>query len=207
MRDDPSVIDLVSRANSGDRTAWDQLVDRYAPLVWGICRRFRLSRADADDVGQGVWLRLVEQLPTIRDPAALPGWLATTTRRECLRVVRTGQRRDEHERPLSPDTAAALARRDASEADLPEAELLEFERRAALREALASVPAHCQQLLLLLIQDPPLPYAEIGARLQLPIGSIGPNRGRCLAALRRCPAITALIDVGSAGEETQHVAR
>src|SRR5450432_3784093 len=101
MHDDPSVIDLVTRANHGDKTAWDQLVERYAPLVWSIGRRYRLSRQDAEDVGQGVWLRLVEYLPTLREPAALPGWLATTTHRECLRVLRIGQRREEHERPLS----------------------------------------------------------------------------------------------------------
>lgn len=158
-------------------------------------------------MGQGVWLRLVEQLATFREPAALPGWISTTARRECMRVVRTGQRREEHERPLVSGTWADLARRGVREADLPEAELLEYECRAVLREALASVPPHCQQLLLLLIEDPPLPYAEIGARLQLPIGSIGPNRGRCLAALRRCPALSALIDDSSTGEEARHVAR
>jgi RNA polymerase sigma factor (sigma-70 family) len=207
MRDDPSVIDLVSRANNGDAAAWDQLVERYAPLVWSICRRYRLSRPDTDDVGQGVWLRLVEHLPALREPAAVPGWLATTTHRECLRVLRISQRRDQHERPLPPDSAAELARHGASGAELPEAGLLEAERQAALREALASLPARCRQLLLLLVADPPLSYAEISARLQLPVGSIGPNRGRCLEALRRSPALTALTDAGSTGEEAQHVAR
>jgi RNA polymerase sigma factor (sigma-70 family) len=204
MHDDPSVIDLVTRANHGDKTAWDQLVERYAPLVWSIGRRYRLSRQDAEDVGQGVWLRLVEYLPTLREPAALPGWLATTTHRECLRVLRIGQRREEHERQLSPDTAANLAQFGA---DLPEAEFLEAERMAALRDALASLPARCQELLLLLIADPPVPYAEISARLRLPIGGIGPSRGRCLNALRQAPAMTALIEAGTADEEAQHVAR
>jgi RNA polymerase sigma factor (sigma-70 family) len=205
MRDDPVVIDLVGRANDGDRTAWDQLVERYAPLVWSICHRHRLTRPDADDVGQGVWLRLVEHLPTIREPGGLPSWFAATTRRECLRVMRAGQRRDQHEGPLSPDTAAEVTALGAIGAEPPEAELLEAELHAALREALASLPQRCQQLLLLLIQDPPLPYAEIGARLQLPVGSIGPNRGRCLDALRRSPALAAL--TGITGEEAQHVAR
>jgi len=67
--------------------AWDALVERYAPLIWSICRLHRLGRADADDVGQSVWLRLIGQLDRVRDPAALPGWLATTTRRECVRVL------------------------------------------------------------------------------------------------------------------------
>jgi DNA-directed RNA polymerase specialized sigma24 family protein len=86
MRDDPSVILLVTRARAGDQQAWNALVERYAPLVWSICRRYQLGGADASDAGQNVWLRLVDQLGKIRDPAALPGWLATTTRRECNRV-------------------------------------------------------------------------------------------------------------------------
>ena len=86
MRADSVVIDLVAAARDGDKQAWDALVERYAPLVWSICRRHRLGRADADDVAQSVWLRLVDQLDRVREPAALPGWLATTTRRECIRV-------------------------------------------------------------------------------------------------------------------------
>ena len=89
VRDDPVVIDLVTRARKGDKQAWDALVERYAPLIWSICRSHRL--ADADDAVQNVWLRLVDQLDTVRDPAALPGWLATTTRRECLRVLRAAR--------------------------------------------------------------------------------------------------------------------
>ena len=88
MHDGSSVGDLVARARNGDKQAWDALVERYAPLVWSICRQHRLDGADAADVGQNVWLKLVEQLDRIRDPAALPGWLATTTRRECWRVLR-----------------------------------------------------------------------------------------------------------------------
>ena len=90
-RDDPTVTDLVTRARNGDKQAWDALVERYAPLIWSICRRHRLGGADAEDVGQNVWLQLVDQLDTIRDPAALPGWLATTTRRECGRVLRAAR--------------------------------------------------------------------------------------------------------------------
>jgi RNA polymerase sigma factor (sigma-70 family) len=207
MRDDPAVIDLVDRARAGDKTAWDQIVERYAPLVWSICRQHRLSRPDADDVGQGVWLRLVEHLPALAEPAALPGWLATTTRRECLRVLHVGQRRDSHERPLPPGATADLGGLGQPQAGAPEAELLEVELQAALRAALASLPAHCQQLLTLLIADPPLPYAEISNRLKLPVGSIGPNRGRCLDALRRSPALAALIETDPTGQEAPHVAR
>ena len=206
MRDDPVVVDLVSRARDGDKAAWDQIVARYAPLVWSICHQYSMTRPDIDDVGQGVWLRLVEHLPALREPAALPGWITTTTRRECVRVLRAGQRRERYESPLPPGVQADLAGPDQLLAGSPEAELLEIELQAALRDALAALPERCQQLLALLIADPPLPYAEIGSRLALPVGSIGPNRSRCLAALRRSPALAALIGAGTSGEEAEHVA-
>src|SRR5260370_21014755 len=88
VRDDPTVITLVNRAAAGDAAAWNEIVERYAPLVWSICLRFRLDRYDADDVGQSVWLLLVDNLGSLREPAALPGWLGKTTRNECLRVLR-----------------------------------------------------------------------------------------------------------------------
>ena len=82
MRDAPAVTDLVTQATNGDKPAWDALVDRYTPLIWAICQRRRLSRADASDVGQAVWLQAADQLATAGDPATLAGWLATTTQRE-----------------------------------------------------------------------------------------------------------------------------
>ena len=90
--DDSIVIDLVASARDGDAQAWDALVERYAPLIWSICRKYRLDGADADDVGQTVWLQLVNQLGKIREPAALAGWLATTTRRECCASRARGTR-------------------------------------------------------------------------------------------------------------------
>src|SRR5262245_6226737 len=91
-RDDLVVTGLVTRARNGDRRAWDALVDRYAPLVWSICRRHRLAAADAQDAAQTVWLNLVQHLDSLRDPTALPGWLATATRRECGRILRAARR-------------------------------------------------------------------------------------------------------------------
>ena len=85
MRDDPYVVTLVARAAAGDQTAWAEIVERYAPLIWSICRRYRLGRPDAEDVGQAVWLHLADHLHKLRDPVALPGWLATTARRIVLR--------------------------------------------------------------------------------------------------------------------------
>ena len=91
-RGDPVVTGLVTRARNGDRQASGRAVDRYAPLVWSICRRHRLEAADAQDAAQTVWLTLVDHLDSLRDPAALPGWLATTTRRECGRILRAARR-------------------------------------------------------------------------------------------------------------------
>src|SRR5580704_19098754 len=131
---DPAVTDLVRRARNGDEQAWNALVERYATLVWSICRRHRLGDGDAEDVAQSVWLLLVDQLGKIRDPAALPGWLATVTRRECLRVLNKAQvphaARHEPDAENIPD----------GEAETIERVLLAAERYAALREAFTRLP-------------------------------------------------------------------
>src|SRR5271167_19621 len=125
MRSDPVVTDLVIRARNGDKQAWDALVERYAPLIWSICRRHRLAGADGDDVGQSVWLRLVDQLDKIRDPAALPGWLATTTRPECGRVVRAARG------PHAVACALHAENIPDEQAEAAEQELLATERHTA----------------------------------------------------------------------------
>jgi len=192
MRDDVMVTELVIRARDGDKQAWDALVERFAPLIWSLCCRHRLGRQDAEDVGQTVWLQLVDQLDKIRDPAALPGWLATAIRRECLRVLRTARgphvARNELDAETIPDDRAPLA----------DQELLMAERHAALREAFAHLPPYGQQLIALLMEDPPVPYTQIAARLGIPVGSIGPTRRRFLDKLRRHPAIADLIDAEGA---------
>jgi RNA polymerase sigma factor (sigma-70 family) len=179
MRDDPSVIALVSRASAGDQMAWDEIVERYAPLVWSICMRYRLERHDIDDVNQSVWLLLVEKIGGLREPAALPGWLATTTQRECLRVLRAARRHDHAELPavdqLPPDPDAVMI----------DQEILAAERDAAVRAAFAELPRSCRDLLALMISDPPCHYADISSRLGIAVGSIGPTRSRCLARLRQ----------------------
>jgi RNA polymerase sigma factor (sigma-70 family) len=180
-----AVTGLVIRARNGDKQAWDALVDRYAPLIWSICRKHRLDDADTDDVAQSVWLRLVDQLDKIRDPAALPGWLATTTRRECGRILRTA--RGPHPAGYPPDTQGIPDQQGVT----AEEELLAAEAHAALREAVSHLPPRDRQLIAALTQDPPLRYAEISAKLGIPVGSIGPVRRRCLAKIRRHPAIAA----------------
>jgi RNA polymerase sigma factor (sigma-70 family) len=182
----PPVAGLVAGARNGDRQAWDALVARYAPLIWSICRRHAISGPAAEDVAQHVWLHLVQSLAELRDPAALPGWIATTTRRECGRLRRA--------QPLTADDAQLLENLPDQYAATVEHQLLMAERHATLRAAVARLPLPLQRLLALLAADPPLPYAEISARLGIPVGSIGPNRRRSLARLRRDPAIAALIN-------------
>ena len=187
MRDDPTVVALVTRAAGSDPAAWNEIVERYAPLVWSICARFQLIGSDREDVAQNVWLLLVEQLGKLREPAALPGWLATTTRRECLRVVAAARKSER----LGTGLDDALQFVDNTIID---EEILMAERNAAVRAAFAELPPRCQHLLAMLTKDPPVPYAEISATLQIPVGSIGPKRARCLERMRKSSALAGLGD-------------
>jgi RNA polymerase sigma factor (sigma-70 family) len=206
VRDNPVVIDLVTRAATGDKHAWDALVERFSPLMWSICRQYRLADPDAQDVSQKVWLQLVDQLGTIRDPAALPGWLATVTRRECLQVLSAAHR------CVTAGYLTDIQNIADDQSGAADDELLAAERHAALREAFAALPPSGQQLIALLLQDPPITYAEVSDRLGIPIGSIGPTRRRCVDKLRHHPAVAALInaDTDPANQMTgahQHAAK
>ncbi|WP_236790946.1 RNA polymerase sigma factor [Amycolatopsis sp. GM8] len=180
MRDDPGVVDLVLRARDGDDKAWDGIVERYAPLIWSVCRRYGLGGSDADDIAGSVWLRLVEHLATLQEPAALAGWLARVAQRECLQALRIRKRTVAVDDP-EPDSGPLGL----------DGDLLVAERRHALRTAFAELPVRCRELLGLLFAEPPVPYLEIAAALGLPVGAIGPNRRRCLDRLRRSPVLAA----------------
>jgi RNA polymerase sigma factor (sigma-70 family) len=193
---------LLAAANDGDQAAWDVIVDRYAGLVVGVARRYRLGDADLADVSQTVWLRLVEHLGSLRDPDALPGWLVTTTRNECVRVLRGAGRM------VPVDEVDGLPAVGDAADDVADG-LLRAERQEAVRAALCSLPVRCRELFGLLLRDPPLGYDVIGQRLGMPHGSIGPTRGRCLNRLRAHPAVAALLAGpdeplgGAAGPETR----
>jgi RNA polymerase sigma factor (sigma-70 family) len=189
VRGQDSTAELVRQAKGGDERAWQDLVDRYARLVWSVCRNHRLADADAADVSQTVWLRLVEHLPQLRDPAALPSWLVTTAKRECLRVVATTARRWELGQPTEPDR---LERADEHTVEVDQM-LLAEERAVALRAGLAELDSVCQELLRRLAMDPPQSYKQISLQLGRPVGSIGPTRERCLKRLRRTSPVAALI--------------
>lgn len=168
--------ELVRRAASGDARAWEALVARYERLVWSVARSHRLDDADAADVFQTTWLRLLEHLDDLRNPDALSGWLATTARNECLRTLRQQSRQIPTEDDQMPEQSTS--------AEL-DAQLLADERDAALWRAFATLAPRCQALLRMLACDPPPTYEDISAALDMPVGSIGPTRGRCLQSLRR----------------------
>jgi RNA polymerase sigma factor (sigma-70 family) len=166
--------ELLARAAEGDQEAWDALVDRFSQMVWSIARGFRLDDATAKDVTQTVWLRLVENLDRIADPERLPGWLATTCRREALRVkgVRERMIPTEFEYDIADETPSL------------EAMLVEDEQAREVLVAFEALSEDCRQLLRLLCTDPPLSYEEIAEIVGRPIGSLGPTRSRCLDRLK-----------------------
>jgi RNA polymerase sigma factor (sigma-70 family) len=166
---------LLARAARGDQRAWDTLVDQHTTLLYAVARSFRLDAADAGDVVQTTWLRLVEHLDRIEDPTRLVGWLVTTARREALRVLRRGGR----ERPAVEDSV--LDRAD--DAEPVDAALLTDERNRALWTAYRQLPERCRQLLRVAVWEPRA-YDEISVALGMPVGSIGPTRRRCLTRLR-----------------------
>jgi RNA polymerase sigma factor (sigma-70 family) len=185
---DPSVTELVMRARKGDQQAWQALIGRFSPLVRSVCRRYQLSQADAEDVAQTVWMQLFNQLGGLCEPAALPGWLSTTAWRECSRVRRVNDRAT-RESEADPDLDSIPDQLGVT----ADHALLAAERDSAVHAAFSRLPFGGQQLLSLLLADPPVPYAEISTRLGVAVGTIGPARSRCLKRLRRDPAIADLL--------------
>jgi len=185
---DAGAGELVHAAAAGDQSAWDKLVDRFSGLVWSVARSFRLGDADAADVTQVTWLRLVEHLHRIEDGDRIGAWLATTARREALRLIR------QQGRVVTFDDDAVLDELAPQDVPEPAQRLLAAERDAALWAALDGISPRCQHLLRVLVADPPPSYEEISAALDMPIGSIGPTRARCLEHLRRHAARVGITD-------------
>jgi len=174
---DTSAGDLVRAAAAGDARAWRALVDRFGGLVWSIARSNGVDRLDAADVVQTVWLRLVDNLDRLREPDRVGGWLASTARHESIRVSRQRQR-------SVPTADPAVLDHGAGTDDDPSGGILRRERDAALWQLVGGLPDRCQDLLELLMADPPVTYAQVATGLGIPVGSIGPTRQRCLRTLR-----------------------
>jgi len=185
------LADLVKASLDRDEQAWQELVRRFAGLVCFVIRHYRMSAADTQDVSQMVWLRLVEHLGAIREPAALPGWLTTATRHECERYLRVNGRSV----AMDPTIMREVDR--AGGPDVDEL-LLAAERRRALLDGLAELAPPHRQLLMMLTADPPYSYAEISRALDIAVGSIGPTRRRVLEKLRQTEAVRAYLSTDGA---------
>jgi RNA polymerase sigma factor (sigma-70 family) len=171
------VAELVRGAAEGDQEAWERLIDQYSRLIWSIALDFKLPESDAADVVQTTWLRLLEHIDRIEHPDRVGSWLAATARNACLRSLAARKRVVPSEDDVELNGAAP---------HVPEIDerLLADERDQTVRDALSRLPRRWQRLLEMLMADPPASYADISDELELPIGSIGPTRRRCLARLR-----------------------
>jgi RNA polymerase sigma factor (sigma-70 family) len=184
FEDESQVVDLeiarlVRRAAAGDKQAWDGLVNQFSRLIWSITRDFKLVESDAADVVQTTWMRLIEHIDRIEHPERIRAWLASTARNECLRSLAARKRLV----LVDGDDYGPLNTPTGHEPEVDEA-LLAEERAEIVRQAMTRLPHRWQRLMEMLMADPPASYAEISGELGLPVGSIGPTRGRCLAKLR-----------------------
>lgn len=170
-----SVADLVEAARHRERGAWEELVTRYGGLVRRVVSTYRLQQADAADAVQNTWLRALERLDSVRDPERLGGWLATTADRECLALLRRSHREIPDER-AGGECAAVVPG--------PEAVVVGEEARQAVDDAVAGLTGRRQRLVHALFFEPELAYVEVSERVGIPVGSIGPTRGRALRNLR-----------------------
>lgn len=178
----PGPIELLAAAERGDRAAWRELVARYTPTVWAVARSHRLDRADAADVVQNTWLSLLENMNRIHNPAGLAAWLATTARRHSLRLLAARRRA----------TPVDVARLDGEPADPCDIAVLRDVTNASLWRAFTRLSERCQRVLRVLVHSPEMSYEQVAVAVGIPVGSIGPTRGRCLAELRRKASLSGL---------------
>ncbi|WP_345415078.1 sigma-70 family RNA polymerase sigma factor [Pseudonocardia xishanensis] len=167
------VADVVRRAAGGDESAWHRLVEDFSSLVWSVALRQGLGRADAGEAVQMTFLRLVENLAKLREPEALGGWLATTARREAWRVARRASKELPTENALDAESTEPS----------PEEQAVSTDRARTVRRAFGELPERCARLLELVVVLA-LPYTQVASMLDMPMGSIGPTRARCLERLR-----------------------
>jgi len=175
------VAELVGRAGAGEQTAWAELVSRFGGMIAATGRRYRLTSADIAELQQTTWLRLVENMHRIEQPERVGGWLATTARRESLQILR----RSAKYRSGADQMLANMADKHLPD---PDARPIAEEREVVVRAAWDRLKPRCQQLLSLIVTDNPMGYKDLSALLQMPIGSIGPTRARCLEHLRKLVA-------------------
>lgn len=181
----PTTTTLVQRCLQGDAGAWSMLVERYARLVHAVPVRHGLTPAEVDDVGQEVFLALAQNLHDIEDPERLPGWLVTTARRLSWRAIQRRRQEENIDTQEGQTSDGGKLMPIVAPMPTPEDLLKTWGRQEALGQGLSRLQPRCRDLLTLLFLDENEPsYDEISGRLDLPKGSIGPTRNRCLQQLR-----------------------
>jgi RNA polymerase sigma factor (sigma-70 family) len=168
--------DQFRRWLDGESTALDELVRTLTPVLWQVVRAYGLDRHRAEDVVQTTWLTLVRKRDMIEDPQAVSSWLTTTARREAWRVSRAGAR-------LVPVEDEELTQ-DTDVSPGVDGDVVDADERARLWSKVGELSDRCQRLLRIIAFDDRPDYAGIARDLDMPMGSIGPTRGRCLAKLK-----------------------
>jgi RNA polymerase sigma factor (sigma-70 family) len=166
--------DLLRSVAQGDSIAWTLLIRRFEPMVQAVARGYRLQDADSHDIVQRTWLRLLERHAQLRNPDGLGAWLATTARRECLRLLRNQARQ-------APISDAELIDDPGSDTEETVTDLVIVKQAQALIDCL---PGRSRMLMRALFDEDPPGYRELARRTGIPIGSIGPTRARALRQLR-----------------------
>jgi RNA polymerase sigma factor (sigma-70 family) len=170
------MADLLDAARGGSEEALGQITAELSPMLWHVARAAGLGADDAEDVVQTAWERLLSHLADIRVPQALIGWLVVTTKHEAWRIRSSGRRQrpaDQEWLTALPDHAAGI-----------EEQILLDEQQRALWRAVGRLSAQCQELLRIVAFIPRPDYQSVSAALGMPVGSIGPTRGRCLDKIR-----------------------
>jgi RNA polymerase sigma factor (sigma-70 family) len=170
------VADLLLRASDGDPLAWDEIMRRYGKLVSATVRSYQMQDADALDAVQMTWLRLAENAHRVQYPERLAGWLTTTARRECLRILRRATR--------APNLCQPALDTVVDPAMGPEQRVIDADTTRMLWNVVAELPPRWRTLLQELFADHPRPYAEVARAAGIPRGGIGPTRARALRQLR-----------------------
>jgi RNA polymerase sigma factor (sigma-70 family) len=168
--------DAFRRFRDGDESALDDLVRVMSPVLWHVVRACGLDKETAEDVVQNTWLTLVKGADSVRDPQAITRWLCTAARREAWRVSKAATRT----RPVEDEVLDARMPVQTS----PESEVVAHDENSLHWAALGRLPERCQKLLRIVAWEPRPDYNSVAAGLQMPVGSIGPTRRRCLDKLR-----------------------
>ena len=175
---------VVCRAAAGDEPAWEELVRRFEGLLRSIARDFRLSTEEGDDVAQTTWLRLLQNMSNLREPASVGGWLSSAMRHECIRVVRQRGRECLTDHWVDDEFVG----------DGIDADLLLAERNRLLWQAIDALPARQRQILYALSATPTPSYSQVSAALSIAVGTIGPTRAKALRRLREMLTASGAID-------------